>query len=150
MVSSAGQSPPNTTGPDHTLVGVINPSTQVVLARPIAQPTDSAGLIDVLRQLWRQSFASDTFAMAATLISTDWDRIEPGIEPTGRPTTTGATVIAGVGVAAGNSGHQPENLCLTDVGDLDTVWLCLLDPVGDTVTVHHGDGSPAAMYRLAD
>lgn len=150
MLTPAGQSPPGTTVPGHALVGVINPPTQAVLARPVAQPTDPARLVDVLQQLWRHTFASNTARMATTLISTDWDHLQPGIQPTGRSVRPDGDVIAGVGVTAGDSGPQPDNFCLTEVGDLGIDWLCLIDPVGDTVTVHHGDGSPAVRYRLAD
>jgi hypothetical protein len=84
MLTPAGQSPPGTTVPGHALVGVINPTTQAVLPHPIAQPTDPARLVDLLRQLWRHTFASNTVRMATTLISTGWDP-PPAGHPAHRP-----------------------------------------------------------------
>jgi hypothetical protein len=149
MLTPAAQSPPDATASGHALVGVIHPPTQVVLARPVAQPTDTARLVDALRQIWRQMFAGDTFAMSAALIAADWLYLQPGIQSPNRPATTGGAVVAGVGVAAGSSAGQPENFCLTEIGDLGTDWLCLIDPLGDTVTVHTRDGRPDAVHPLA-
>ncbi|GLI00661.1 hypothetical protein [Phytohabitans aurantiacus] len=131
------------------LVGVINPATQVVLARPIAQQTYAAHLHDVLRQLWRHVFAGNTGKMAAALIATDWQYLHPGIQPTAHAAMTDGDVIAGVGVAASDSVPQPANVCLTEVGDLGAEWLCLIDPAGDTVTIHTTGGQSRVVYPLA-
>jgi hypothetical protein len=37
---------------------------------------------------------------------------------------------------------------LTAAGALDTEWIYLLDPVGDTVTVHTADAEPVATHPL--
>jgi hypothetical protein len=149
MLTPGGQSPPHATASGRALVGVINPPTQVVLARPVARPGDARRLVEVLRQIWRQTFARDSFAMATALTAADWLYLHPDIMAADLPTATGATLVAGVGVAAGSSADQPENFCLSEVGDLGTGWLCLIDPLGDTVTVHTGDGSPHGIYPLA-
>ena len=147
MLTPAGQPPVAAAPPGRALVGVIHPPTQVVLARPVAQPADPARLVTALRQIWQHTFARDAFKLAARLIATDWRYLQPGIHTADQPA---ATVIEGVGVAAGaDSAAQPENFCLADVGDLCTDWLCLIDPVGNTVTVHTGDGQFCAIYPLA-
>jgi hypothetical protein len=147
MLTPVGQ-PPVATTPGRALVGVIHPPTQVVLARPVAQ-ADPARLVTALRQIWQHTFDRDTFKLAAKLIATDWRYLQPGIRTADRSAATGGDVVEGVGVAAGDSVAQPENFCLADVGDLRTDWLCLIDPVGDIVTVHTGDGQFCAIYPLA-
>jgi hypothetical protein len=149
MLTPDGQAPVAAATPGRALVGVIHPPTQVVLARPVARPADPARLVTALRQIWQHTFARDTFKMAAKLIATDWRYLQPGIRTADRPAATGGDVVEGVGVAAGDSVAQPENFCLADVGDLGTDWLCLIDPVGDTVTVHTGDGQFYEIYPLA-
>lgn len=147
MLTPAGHLPTAAT-PGRALVGAINPPTQVVLARPVAQPADPARLVTTLRQIWQHTFARDTFKMVTKLIATDWQDLQPGITAADHP-AAGAEFVEGVGVTAGDSADQPENFCLADASALRAAWLCLIDPDRDTVTVYTGDGQLWATYPLA-
>jgi len=147
MLTPPGQ-PLNAATPGRALVGAINPPTQVVLARSVAQPADPERLVAALRRIWQHTFARDTFTLVTALIATDWQDLQPGIDAANRP-AAGANVVAGVGVAVGGSADEPENFCLADAGTLHVNWLCLIDPDRDTVTVYTGDGQFWALYPLA-
>jgi hypothetical protein len=149
MLRPVADSQPDATTPGHALVGVIHPPTQVVLARPLAQPGNAPRLVD--------GAAADLAANLQPRHIQDGRRADhhrlaypqADIPEAKQPAAAGEAVVDGVGVAAGTSADQPENFCLTEIGELGTDWLCLIDPLADTVTVHTGDGHPSRVYPLA-
>lgn len=73
----------------------------------------------------------------------------------GRPGLTDRRVIAGVGITtstgpgAAIDGEPALVVPLAHLGLLDAAWLYLLDPAGDSVAVHTGDGGLVSRHLLA-
>jgi hypothetical protein len=130
---------------------VINPPTQVVLARPIEQRADPDQAVAALRQIWQRTFARDTSAMVTVLLATDWCYLHPGVIAAHRPAAAHERAVAGVGVGvamAGTGHRQPQNFSLTESVDLCVDWIYLIDPVTAIVAVYAGDGQLATAQPL--
>ena len=90
-------------------------------------------LIPVFRQIWRDTFSTETTRMAAALLARDWSSLDA------RPHSSvfAALVVPGVGVESpGGTRRSPHRgrIATTDSGDME--WLHLIDADTDTITVY--------------
>ncbi|GAB3852344.1 hypothetical protein ACFPIJ_42160 [Dactylosporangium cerinum] len=157
------------------LIGVRDPYRPDLLR---ARGVDAGGhprvMLPVLRRLFTAA-GRDSTRLATRLLAYDWLYLDPAV-PTAATTSrtaadastrgrhdtggplqrgTGRRVIAGVGITHAATG--PDGVAdgdpvtvvpLAHLGLLDTAWLYLLDPAGDSVTVHTGDGGLLSRHLL--
>ncbi|MEV4511544.1 hypothetical protein AB0K00_21530 [Dactylosporangium sp. NPDC049525] len=160
------------------LIGVRDPDRPGLLqARSVDAGGHPRVMLPVLRRLWTAA-GRDTVRLAARLLAHDWHYLDPGIPAisaaaSASPTAAGAAaggdqpgvhgrrVIAGVGITHtpfgpdttdttdSSAGGDPVMVVpLAHLGLLDAAWLYLLDPAGDSVAVHTGDGGLVGQHLL--
>lgn len=89
-------------------------------------------LIPVLRQIWSDTFDTDTTGMVTALLARDWSSL--AVQPS---TTFPALGVPGVGQESPGGTHPDsyvETIATANSGDMQ--WLYLLDTGTDTITVY--------------
>jgi hypothetical protein len=159
------------------LIGVHHPHRPGLLqARSVDAGGHPRVMLPILRRLWTAA-GRDSTRLAARLLAHDWRYLDPAIPPIAPtpataadpaaaggahangpslPGVTGRQVIAGVGITHTATGpdvaidSEPATVVpLAHLGLLDAAWLYLLDPAGDSVAIHTGDGGLVSHHRLA-
>lgn len=93
-------------------------------------------LVPKLRQIWSDTFHTDTDAMVTALLAQDWSSLSPDA---GSTVTAPPLTIAGVGAgSAGSSRPHPYTGRITTARCGDMEWLYLIDIDTDTITVYAG------------
>ena len=90
-------------------------------------------LISNLRQIWTETFATDTPAMIEALLARDWSSLSTQLPSSVFP----LLVVAGVGTQS-PGGTRPSpyvgRIAAANSGDME--WLYLIDTATDTITVY--------------
>jgi hypothetical protein len=114
-----------------TLIGVTEPGGAYT-ARWLHWGDQSDQLIPVLRQIWRDTFATDTAALAAALLARDWSTLD--LQPSSD--TFPALVVAGVGHETRGGSGDVRHGRLAGAVTADLEWLYLVDAATDTVVTY--------------
>jgi hypothetical protein len=114
-----------------TLIGVTEPGSTYT-ARWLHWGGHPDRLIPVLRQIWRDTFATDTAALVAALLARDWSTLDPQPRSDAFP----SLVVAGIGheTRGGSSGVRRGHLA--DAVNADLEWLYLVAAATDIVVVY--------------
>ncbi|MGC5022804.1 hypothetical protein [Micromonospora sp. DT47] len=114
-----------------------------------------AAVISALAGIWTGHARHDTAALIAAVLAHDWAYLDPTIT-TAASRLAGQYPVPGVGMALASTSadgmvEAPEPVTvfpLSQAAHLDGLWIYLIDPTADRVTVHTDDGEPVARYHL--
>ncbi len=114
------------------LIGTTAPDGMYV-ARYLHWSAAPDQLVPVFRQIWHDTFSTDTTRMTTDLLAHDWSHLTARADGSASP----PLVVPGVGVKSpGGTGRDPfrGHIVTADTGYME--WLYLIDPDADTVVVY--------------
>ncbi|MET7968768.1 hypothetical protein [Micromonospora sp. NPDC005305] len=115
-----------------------------------------AAVIPALATIWASQARHDTAALITTVLAHDWAYLDPTITAAPTHGPAGQYPVCGVGVTLASTTadgvvEEPEPVAvfpLSQAAHLDGLWIYLIEPTADRVSVHTDDGEPVARYHL--